>query len=62
MSYPCEPLQHFDYENFNLLSNIHALPGTTNLERTGQHIVLSYKIIELLISDISYNTAITRPE
>jgi hypothetical protein len=24
-------------------NNIHALPGTTNHERTGQHVVLSYK-------------------
>jgi len=25
-------------------NNIHALPGTTNHERTDQHIVLSYKV------------------
>jgi hypothetical protein len=31
---------------FFSLSNIHALPGTTNHERTGQHIVLSYKDVK----------------
>jgi type I restriction enzyme M protein len=32
-------LNEIDFNN----SNIHALPGTTNHERKGQHIVLSYK-------------------
>jgi hypothetical protein len=27
-----------------VLNNIHALPGITNHERTGQHVVLSYKL------------------
>jgi hypothetical protein len=32
--------------------NIHALPGTTNLERTGQHIVLSYKRLQGVFTEV----------
>ncbi len=37
------PLNRHRFSN-----NIHALPGTTNHERTGQHIVLSYKRLNKL--------------
>jgi len=34
---------------YDFLNNIHALPGTTNHERTGQHIVLSYKRLKITL-------------